>query len=165
MRSRLWLLIGLVAGTKKISQLGARGLRPGLPARAIGAGPGLEVTAEIGALLIGDLLRILLAAPACQTLIIGNAQAANMQIGMTLRTLGQTTKRQRLIGQRGTALPANKDVRHHVSRRKKQQIIWVHKNFFRMTYGTCARNPALQGALLPGRQPERDKQRHQCYAL
>jgi len=115
MPSRLRFLIGLVVGAKQIPQLGSRGLCPGFPARMISAGPNLEVRAEIGALLIGDLLCILLAAFACEVWTTGNTQATSMQIGATLRTHGQTAERQRLIGQRGTTLPANKSVRHYVS--------------------------------------------------
>jgi hypothetical protein len=120
-RSSLWILIGLVAGTKQITQPGACGLHLVFPARTIGAGSSLEVAAEIGTLLIGDLLRILLAAPACQAWIIGSALAASMQIRTTLRTHSQTAEWQRLIGERGTTLPANKDVRHRIM---ESMIIW-----------------------------------------
>ena len=114
MPSRLGLLIGLAVSAKQVAQLGARGLCPGFPTRTIGTGSCLEVSAEIGALFIGNLLRILLAAPARQLWIKRNAQATNMQIGATLRTHGQTAEWQWLIGQRGATLPANKSVRHCV---------------------------------------------------
>ena len=46
---KVQVLIGLVARTKKISQLGTCSLRPGFSAWAVGTGPGLEVAAGIGA--------------------------------------------------------------------------------------------------------------------
>ena len=114
-RSSLWILIGLVARAKQIAQLGARGQLPGFATWAIGARSSLEIAAEIGALLISDLLRILLATLARQVWIVGNTQSAYVQIGMAHRALGQTAERQRLIVQNSTTLPANKDVRHRIT--------------------------------------------------
>jgi hypothetical protein len=96
-RSRLSLLTGLAVRAKEIAKLGTRGLRPGFPAGTIGIGPRIEVTTEIRALLICNLLSILLTTFASQMRIKGYAHAAYMKIGTTLRTLSQAAERERLI--------------------------------------------------------------------